>query len=174
MTVGNSSSMMSSYASQISNNRNTYPQNSAKNSEVQSSDGSSFDAITQMLMSALDTNNTATIDKSEFTQAAKILAKNESSENVDNAFNKIDTNGDEVISSNEFINALKEAREAKVELKQHIDMNALDSALSTEQINKLTKLHSSADEAQKSLFNKVTAAYASVAPTTGMTTNISV
>ena len=165
MKVGDNA-VVSGFASQTLNNKNTQAQG------AQSSQN--FDAITQMLMSALDTNNTATIDKGEFTRAATLLAKNQSSENVENAFSKLDTNGDELISSNEFINALKEAKEKKEELKHHTNRNALDSTLLSDQINKLTKVHEVTDEAQKSLLNKITAAYTSTSAATGTRTNISV
>lgn len=171
MTV-NQNSMMPSYASQIMNTKSTASNSSDESQSTAASQG--FDAIAKMLMAALDINQTGSVDKTEFTEAAKVLAKGQSIEDVENTFSKIDANADNSISSNEFLNALRDASEKKQQLKQHTDRNALDSTLLTDQINKLTKIHSPSDEAQKSLFNKITAAYASPTSAMGTTTNISV
>ena len=177
MTV-NGNSMMSSYASQISNNKNVQSQSGASGYSTEGTDGNKgFDAIAQMLMTALDTNKTGTIDKAEFSQAASALAKGQSSENVDNAFGKIDSNGDGQISSDEFMSALKEAGAQKHQHKHHADKNSLDTSLLTQQTDPLTKPATQSttqiSEMQKTLFNKIIAAYGNTTATTGTTTNIS-
>ncbi|MDO8454665.1 MAG: EF-hand domain-containing protein [Sulfurimonas sp.] len=177
MTISNNS-MMSSYASQISNNKNVQSQSGASGNATQSMDGSkAFDAIAQMLMTALDTNKTGTIDKTEFSEASKILAKSQSSENMDNAFGKIDADSNGQISSDEFMNALKELNNKKEQHKFHADKNSLDSSLLSQQTDQLIQQPSSqtqTNEMQKTLFDKIKAAYANTATTTGMTTNFSV
>jgi hypothetical protein len=139
-----------------------------------SQNNKNFDALTQMFMTALDTNKNGTIDKTEFSNAAKTLAKNESSTNVDNAFIQIDTNGDSQLSSDEFLSALKEADQKRQQYRQQTDMNALDSTLLSERTNKLTQVSVAENEAQKTLHNKIMLAYSNQTISTGKTTNISV
>jgi Ca2+-binding EF-hand superfamily protein len=172
MTISGNS-FMSSYSSGVSNNKNVQSQNTQDTNTK-----TGFDAIAQMFMSALDINNTGLVDKAEFTQAAKILAKSESSENVDNAFAQIDTNGDSQLSSDEFLNALKEATAEKNQQTMQADKSSLETNLLTQQTDSLIKPAAEAaskiSEMQKSLFNKITAAYSnSTAATIGTTTNFS-
>lgn len=169
MTVTDNS-LMSNYASQISN-KNT--KSNDTNQDMKISEG--FDAIAQLLMSALDTNKNGSVDKTEFADASKILAKSQSSENVENAFNQIDTDDDSSISSNEFLNALKDLSEKKQNYKQQIDMNALSTILQSDQTSKfIQQPNLQMNETQKSLFNKITNAYTNTPTSTGTTTNLSV
>ncbi len=175
MTVS-SNPMMSSYTSQVSNNRNVHTQSGASGNATQGTDGSQgFDAITKMLMTALDTNKTGTIDKAEFSQAATALATGQSSQNVDNAFAKIDANGDGQISSDEFMNALKASGGSKHAHKHHAhaEKNSLDSSLTQQTTDPLTQQATQISDMQKTLFNKIIAAYGNTTTTTGTTTNLS-
>ncbi|MFA6195057.1 MAG: EF-hand domain-containing protein [Sulfurimonas sp.] len=173
MTVTDNS-LMSNYASQISN-KNIQSNKSGDASDQEMKIGEGFDAIAKLLMSALDTNKNGSVDKTEFADASKILAKSQSSENVANAFNQIDTDDDSSISSNEFLNALKDLSEKKQNYKQQIDMNALSTILQSDQTSKfIQQPNLQMNETQKSLFNKITNAYTNAPTSTGTTTNISV
>jgi len=176
MTV-NSNAMMASYASQVNSNSNVQAQSSASGYASQGV-SADFSAIAQQLMSTMDTNKSGSIDKAEFSQAAQALAKNannSSSSSVDTAFAKIDANGDGSISSDEMMNAMKQAS-AQTQTKKHhhhhhADVSASDTATQTEQLSK--QASSPANEIQKNLFNKIMAAYGNPTAATGMTTNLS-
>ncbi len=160
--------MISSYAPQVSKNKNDFAQQ-----ETEGSRG--FDALTQMLMTALDTNKTGTIDKTEFTEAAKILAKSQSGENVANAFDKIDANSDAQISSDEFINAFKQLETQKEQHNKHAQKYSLESNLLSQQTQELIQQPSlQVNEMQKMLFDKMKAAYTTQTTAVGTTTNLSV
>jgi len=175
MTV-NGSSMM---ASQMYANRNVQAQSGASGYATQGS-GIDFSAIAQQMLSTIDTNQSGSIDKAEFSQAAQALAKNannSSTSAIDAAFGKIDTNGDGQISSDEFMNALKQAS-SETQKKQHhrhhrSEANESASPQAT-QSNPSAQAPSAVTEMQKSLFNKIMAAYGSTTATTGSMTNLSV
>lgn len=177
MTV-NSNAMMTSYASQVNSNSNVQAQSSASGYASQGV-SADFSAIAQQLMSTIDTNKSGSIDKAEFSQAAQALAKNanSSSNSVDTAFAKIDANGDGSISSDEIMNAMKQASAQTQTKKQHhhhhADVSASDTATQTEQSYLSKQASSPANEMQKNLFNKIMAAYSNPTATTGMTTNLS-
>ncbi len=174
MTVSGSSIM----ASQVYANRNVQAQSGASGYASQGA-SADFSAIAQQLMSTMDTNKSGSIDKAEFSQAAQALAKNanNSSSNVDAVFGKMDTNGDGQISSDEMMAALKQAS-TQTQGKHHhgghhhIDASASNSVSQSTQTNSSTQ-GSNVSDLQKSLFNKIMAAYGNSASTTGTTTNIS-
>jgi glucan biosynthesis protein len=169
MTVNGSSIM----ASQAYTSSNVQAQSGASG---YASQGSSVDysAMAQQLMTTMDTNKNGTIDKTEFSQAAQALAKNannSSSSNVDAAFAKMDTNGDGQISSDEMLAALKQAS-TQTQGKHHhgghhhtdtdASTSASDSTAQSTQANASTQ-PSTMSNLQKSLFNKIMAAYGSSA-----------
>lgn len=170
MTISGNSAM-SSYVSQVYSNKNVQSQSGASGTWTDNS-AQSFDAIAQQLMSALDTNNNGTIDKTEFSQAAQALSNNTAeTTKVDSAFSKADQNGDGQISSDEFLNALKQAS-AQTQ-KQHHPKPTADTAAS--QTNQSTPSDSalSLTQMQKNLLSKIIAAYGNATPNTGTTTNLS-
>lgn len=176
MTV-NGSSMM---ASQVYANKNVQAQSGASGYASQGA-SADFSAMAQQLMSTMDTNKSGSIDKAEFSQAAQALAKNasnSSSSSIDTAFSKIDANGDGQISSDEMMNAMKQASAQTQAQKQHhhhhhhADANGSSSSQAA-QSNSSVQASSSANEMQKSLFNKIMAAYGSTTATTGSMTNLS-
>lgn len=174
MTV-NGNSMMASYASQVYSNKNVQSQSGA--SGYASTGGTdapqSFDAITQQLMSALDTNKSGSIDKTEFSQAAQALSNNSAnSSKVDAAFTKVDQNGDGQISSDEFLSAMKQAATAQTQ-KHHHHRSAENTANSSAPSNQSNDSVSSLSDMQKSLLTKIMAAYGNSTATTGTTTNLS-
>lgn len=171
MTISGNSAM-SSYVSQVYSNKNVQSQSGASGTWTDNS-AQSFDAIAQQLMSALDTNNNGTIDKTEFSQAAQALSNNTvDSTKVDTAFSKSDQNGDGQISSDEFLNALKQAS-AQTQKQHH--KPAADTANSTSQTSQSTPSDSalSLTQMQKNLLSKIIAAYGNSTTTTGTTTNLS-
>ncbi len=170
MTISGNSAM-SSYVSQVYSNKNVQSQSGASGTWTDNST-QSFDAIAQQLMSALDTNNNGTIDKTEFSQAAQALSNNTANTTkVDSAFSKADQNGDGQISSDEFLNALKQAS-AQTQ-KQHHPKPTADTT--TSQTNQSTPSDSalSLTQMQKNLLSKIIAAYGNATPNTGTTTNLS-
>jgi hypothetical protein len=70
--------------------------------------GSMMQGFGSQLMSQLDANNNGSIDKAEFSNAAKQLAKSAST-SANNAFSSIDANKDGSIDANELMNVLKQA-----------------------------------------------------------------
>lgn len=174
MTISGNSAM-SSYVSQVYSNKNVQSQSGASGyASTGSTDATqSFDAIAQQLMSALDTNNNGTIDKTEFSQAAQALANNTAdTTKVDTAFSTADQNGDGQISSDEFLNALKQA--SAQTHKQHHHKPAADTAASqTSQSATPSDSALSLSQMQKNLLSKILAAYGNSTTTTGSTTNLS-
>ncbi|MFA5216055.1 EF-hand domain-containing protein [Sulfuricurvum sp.] len=171
MTISGNSAM-SSYVSQVYSNKNVQSQSGASGTWTDNS-AQSFDAIAQQLMSALDTNNSGTIDKTEFSQAAQALSNNTAdTTKVDTAFSKADQNGDGQISSDEFLNALKQA--SAQTHKQHHHKPAADTA-ATQTSPSATPSDSalSLSQMQKNLLSKILAAYGNSTTTTGSTTNLS-
>lgn len=77
---------------------------------VSSAASNNFDAMMQnisgQLLNSMDTNGNGSIDKTEFSAAAKQLAQNSTS--VDSAFKAIDTNSDGSIDSSELAKALEQ------------------------------------------------------------------
>lgn len=178
MTI-NGNSMMASYTSQVYSNKNVQSQSGASGYASQSGTDApqSFDAIAQQLMSALDTNNSGSIDKTEFSQAAQALSHNTANaSNVENAFAQVDQNGDGQISSDEFLNAMKQASDQAQ--KHHHQRSATNNSDSTAQTANQTDLLSNSStplsEMQKTLLARIMAAYGNTAPATGTTTNLSV
>lgn len=171
MTV-NGSSMT---ASQAYANRNVQAQSGASGYANQGA-STDFSAMAQQLMSTMDTNKSGTIDKAEFSQAAQALAKNannSSSSSVDAAFSKMDANGDGQISSDEMMNAMKQASTKIHHHHHHADTDGSNASQQATQSDSSTQTSSSANEMQKFLFNKIMAAYGSTTATTGSTTNLS-
>lgn len=108
MTI-NSGSVWATHSQSYAGN-NVQSQSSA--SSTASTD---YSAVMQQagntLISALDTNNSGTIDKAEFSQAAQALSqKTGNTYNADSAFSAIDKNNDGSISADELLNALKQAQ----------------------------------------------------------------
>lgn len=170
MTVNGSSLT----ASQVYANRNVQAQSGASG---YASQGTSTDlsAMAQQLMSAIDSNKSGTVDKAEFSQAAQALAQNaNNSSNTDAVFSKMDTNGDGQISSDEMMNAMKQAStKTHHHHHHHADANGSSASQQETQSNSSTQASSSANEMQKFLFNKIMAAYGSTTATTGSMTNLS-
>lgn len=174
MTV-NGNSMMASYASQVYSNKNVQSQSGASGyASTGSTDApQSFDAIAQQLMSALDTNKSGSIDKTEFSQAAQALSNNSAnSSKVDAAFAKVDQNGDGQISSDEFLSAMKQAATAQTQ-KHHHHRSAENTANSSAQSNQSNASTSSLSDMQKNLLTKIMAAYGNSTAAIGTTTNLS-
>lgn len=174
MTV-NSSSIM---ASQMYANRSVQAQSGASGYASQSS-STDFSAIANELMTTMDTDKSGSVDKAEFSQAAQALAKNannSSSSSIDTVFAKMDTNGDGQISSDEMMAAMKQAS-SQTQAKHHhghhhhSDATASNSSQST-QVESSAQM-SNATDLQKSLFNKIMAAYGNSSSMMGTMTNLS-
>ena len=136
----------------------------------------SFSDIAQQMLSILDTNKSGSIDKAEFSQVAQALAKNSGktdTSGVNAAFAKADSNNDEQISSDEFLNALKQAAEQTQKKhhghQQHFDATASNALPQTESM----QVSSQMNTMQKNLLDKIMAAYSTPATVPGSTTNIS-
>ncbi|MDD5211459.1 MAG: EF-hand domain-containing protein [Sulfuricurvum sp.] len=174
MTVSNNSML----ASQLYANKEGQCKRGAsdcspdKSTEV----AASFSDIAMQMMAILDTNKSGSIDKSEFSQAAQALAKSSGktdTSGVDTAFTKADSNNDGQISSDEFMNALKQAAD-QTQKKHHRHQQQPDVTAS----NILPQAESNQpsspmNEGQKNLLNKIMAAYSTPTTVTGSTTNIS-
>lgn len=178
MTI-NGNSMMASYVSQAYSNKNVQSQSGASGYANQSGLDSTqnFDVIAQQIMTALDSNNSGSIDKTEFSQAAQALSRNTAnSDNVNAAFAKADQNGDGEISSDEFLNAIKQASvQAQKHHHGHHDANKAETATAATSASEASSNASSPlSEMQKTLLTRIMAAYNNTAPTTGTTTNLSV
>lgn len=173
MTVSNNSMI----ASQMYANREVQAQSGASGYATQGADAAAnFGDIAQQMMSMLDTNKSGSIDKTEFSQAAQALAKSSGKSDtsgVDAAFSKIDANNDGQISSDEFMNALKQATDQMQKQHHHhrhqSDVTASNSLPQAES----AQASSPMNEIQKNLFNKIMAAYGNSTAATGSTTNIS-
>jgi hypothetical protein len=175
MTVSNNTMM----AQQIhANKEGQCKRGTGDCSSDQSSDiAASFSEIAQQMLAILDTNKSGSIDKSEFSLAAQNLAKSSGktdTSGIDAAFAKADPNNDEQISSDEFMNALKQAAD-QAQKKRHRHQNHSDiTASNTLPKAESTQPSSPMDEMQKNLFNKIMAAYSASTTVTGSTTSISV
>ena len=176
MTVSNNSMI----ASQMYANKDVQAQSGASGTWTGASQSTTMDfsAIAQQLMSAIDANKSGTLDKTEFSQAAQTLAKSSGktdTSGVDTAFSKMDSNGDGSISSDEMLNAIKQAtNQAQTQKKHHHQQakNATDGTSQVAQANSSTQASSPANEMQKNLFNKIMAAYGSSTTTAGANTSI--
>lgn len=136
----------------------------------------SFSEIAQQMLSILDTDKSGSIDKSEFSQAAKALAKSSGktdTSGIDAAFSKADANNDGQISSDEFMNALKLATE-QMQKKQHHPHHSDATASNVLALAESTQPTLPMNEIEKNLRTKVMAAYNTSATLPGSTTNISV
>lgn len=173
MTVSSSSIM----ASQLYANKDVQAQSGASGTwnGTNQSTGIDFSAIAQQFMTTIDTNKDGTLDKAEFSQAAQALAKHSNnSSSVDAAFAKMDANGDGQISSDEMLNAIKQATsETKQKHHHQARSNTTDGISQVAQANTAVQEASPANEMQKVLFNKIMAAYGNSTSTTGTTTNLS-
>lgn len=179
MTVSNNSMM----ASQMYANRDVQAQSGASGTWNGASQGAGMDfsAIAQQLMTTTDTNKSGTLDKAEFSQAAQALAKNSGktdTSGIDAAFAKMDTNGDGSISSDEMLNAIKQATTQTQAQKTHhhhhqASASATDGTSQVAQENLTTQASSPANEMQKNLFNKIMAAYGSSTAVVGTNANLS-
>lgn len=178
MTVSNNSMM----ASQMYANKDVQAQSGASgtwNGASQAA-GMDFSAIAQQLMTTMDTNKSGTLDKAEFSQAAQALAKNSGktdTSGIDAAFAKMDANGDGSISSDEMLNAIKQATTQAQAQKTHhhhqASTSATDGTSQVAQANSTTQASSPANEMQKNLFNKIMAAYGSSTAAVGTNANLS-
>lgn len=179
MTVSNNSMM----ASQMYANRDVQAQSGASGTWNGASQGAGMDfsAIAQQLMTTTDTNKSGTLDKAEFSQAAQALAKNSGktdTSGIDAAFAKMDANGDGSISSDEMLNAIKQATTQTQAQKTHhhhhqASASATDGTSQVAQENLTTQASSPANEMQKNLFNKIMAAYGSSTAVVGTNANLS-
>lgn len=103
-----------------SNYANAYSSyNSSATSSSKQTDRPSFEDFTKELLSSMDTDNSGSIDKAEFSAAAQALASNSNSTNANNTsstasaadiFNTLDTNSDGSMSSEELMTALKNSK----------------------------------------------------------------
>lgn len=160
MTIG-SSLMASQYT-----NSNVQAQSGASGYASQGT-SADFSAMAQQFMSTMDTNKSGFVDKAEFSQAAQALAQNtnnSSSSNVNAAFAKIDTNGDGQISSDEMMAALKQASTQTQGKHHHGHHHHSSDASASTATSQSTPTDSSTQastmsDVQKSLFNKIMAAY---------------
>lgn len=95
----------------VSSNYSAYSATSSSGtSSSKQADRPSFEEMAQQLLSSIDTNNSGAIDKAEFSAAAKALASNSSSNSnssTTDAFNKLDSNSDGSLSTDELMSALK-------------------------------------------------------------------
>ncbi|MBV5348302.1 EF-hand domain-containing protein [bacterium] len=178
MTVTNNSMM----ASQMYANKDVQTQSGASGAWTGASQSTTMDfsAIAQQLMSAIDTNKSGSLDQAEFSQASQTLAKSSGktdTSGVDAAFGKMDSNGDGSISSDEMLNAIKQATAQTQTQKKHhhhqANANATDGTSQVAQANSSTQASSPANEMQKNFFNKIMAAYGSSTTTAGATTDLS-
>lgn len=102
----------SSYLAQMPSNSKVQSQSSASGMAPASGDsGSMMQQIGSQFMALLDTNQNGSIDKAEFSDAAKKLSQStgsSASSNADNAFSAIDKNSDGSISASELTDILKQ------------------------------------------------------------------
>ncbi|MFA6630454.1 MAG: EF-hand domain-containing protein, partial [Sulfuricurvum sp.] len=82
----------------------------------------------------LDTNQNGTIDKAEFSDAAKALAEKtgKTYNNAENAFSTIDANSDGSISADELLNALQQAQKKNTTGQTSSAQQSATSTLSDE------------------------------------------
>ncbi|WP_298693820.1 EF-hand domain-containing protein [uncultured Sulfuricurvum sp.] len=114
------------------------------NSSVQGQSGASGTASTDFtemmsqaantLLATLDTNQNGTIDKAEFSDAAKALAEKtgKTYNNAENAFSTIDANSDGSISADELLNALQQAQKKNTTGQTSSAQQSATSTLSDE------------------------------------------
>ncbi len=101
MTVN--STMQNSYASSL----NTHSQSGASGLAPSGFGSMMQQQVSDQLLSSLDSNGNGSIDKIEFSNAAKQLSQ--SSADLEKIFNTLDQNSDGSIDSNELLSALKQA-----------------------------------------------------------------
>lgn len=103
-----------------SNYSNAYSSySSSATSSTKQTDKPNFEDLAKKLLSSMDTDNSGSIDKAEFSAAAQALASNSNSTDTNSTsttasatdiFNKLDTNGDGSMSTDEFMTALKNSK----------------------------------------------------------------
>lgn len=113
-------------------------------------DRPSFEDLAKELLSSMDTNNSGSIDSAEFSTAAQALASNSnssspsSSSSTTDAFNKLDTNSDSNLSTDELMAALKNMKPP--EPQQGQDAGMPPSPLPSESTSASSKSESTASE----------------------------
>lgn len=111
------------------------------------------------LISTLDTNKNGSIDKTEFSQAAQALAqKTSNTYDSNSAFSAIDKNGDQSISADELLSALKQSQ-GKHGHGHHHKADAADTAQKPSQT--ATADESSSSKMQVALLQRIMSAYTS-------------
>jgi len=161
------SAAQSSYLAQMQSHSKVQSQSAASEMAPETGTiGSVMQQINNQFMSLLDTNKNGSIDKAEFSDAAKKLAQSASSatgsttgSNVSKAFNSIDKDGDGSINENELMEALKQALTKK-------KSDAMSARIDNSNVNQTPSSTPSADIAtntnnlQSTLMKNVLSAYA--------------
>ncbi len=122
----------------------------------------------ETLISAIDTDKSGTVDKTEFSQAAQALAEKtgKSYNDADTAFTRIDSNSDGSVSADELLKALQEARNQKKAHHAHRPPNTEATESSAQPLNAQTE-ESGSDKTvslsrmQSALLQRVMEAYSS-------------
>lgn len=116
--------------------------------------------VTDTLMATLDTNKDGSIDETEFSQASQALAqKTGNTYDANGAFSAIDTNGDQSMSVDELLNALKQSQGKH----GHGSQPKTDSVDVTQQLSQATTApdDSSSSKMQAALLQRILSAYGS-------------
>ena len=114
--------------------------------------------VADTLMATLDTNKDGAIDKTEFSQASEALSqKTGNTYNADSAFSAIDKNGDQSMSVDELLGALKQSRGKH----GHANQPKTDSADVAQQLSQATTApdDSSSSKMQTALLQRILSAY---------------
>jgi len=149
----------SSYFAQLQNNSKVQSQSGASKMAPSSSDYSALmQQVNTQVMSMLDTNQNGSVDKAEFSAAAKMLSQSKSlTSNTDNAFATMDTNNDGAITADELMKMLEELSTKKKAQK----MSARVEESVKNQVAQATNETSKKQNLQSVLMKSILSAYGS-------------
>lgn len=130
--------------------------------------------MTDMLVSTLDTNKDGAIDKTEFSQASQALSqKTGNAYDANSAFSAIDKNGDQSMSVDELLNALKQSQAKHGHGNQH-KTDSTEASEVAQQLSQATAApdDSSSSKIQSALLQRILSAYSSDSSTATASTTL--
>ncbi|WP_345992532.1 EF-hand domain-containing protein [Sulfurimonas sp. HSL-1716] len=127
MTVN--SSMQANYANIL----NTQNQNKIDTSSAAANFNTMMQQLSNQLISSLDTNKDGSIDKTEFSAAAKQLSQDSAS--LDSVFNSVDLNADGKIDATELMNALEKTAQNRQHKHAHLRDKANGTASESNELS---------------------------------------
>ncbi|MDD5158141.1 EF-hand domain-containing protein [Sulfurimonas sp.] len=154
----------------------TQSQDSVSSANSTDNFSSMMQQVTEMLVSTLDTNKDGAIDKNEFSQASQALSqKTGNTYDADSAFSAIDKNGDQSMSVDELLSALKQSQGKHGHGGHHKADSSQGPTDVVQQLSQATTApdDSSSSKMQAALLQRILSAYTNGSSTATASTTLS-